>query len=112
MTLPPLFTRSIAAVLFVLLAQTAAHAERVKDIASVAGVRANQLVGYGIVVGLAGTGDGNSGLTLQSMQAMVSRFGLVTDGKLEEEKFADALRILPQVILPPPLCALLLLSPV
>ena len=79
MTLPPLFTRSIAAVLFVLLAQTAAHAERVKDIASVAGVRANQLVGYGIVVGLAGTGDGNSGLTLQSMQAMVSRFGLVTD---------------------------------
>ena len=54
MTLPPLFTRSIAAVLFVLLAQTAAHAERVKDIASVAGVRANQLVGYGIVVGLIG----------------------------------------------------------
>ena len=79
MTLPALFTRSIAAVLFVLLAQTAAHAERVKDIASVAGVRANQLVGYGIVVGLSGTGDGNSGLTLQSMQAMVSRFGLVTD---------------------------------
>ncbi|WP_298676205.1 flagellar basal body P-ring protein FlgI [uncultured Lentibacter sp.] len=54
-------------------------AERIKDIASVAGVRSNQLVGYGIVVGLAGTGDGNSGLTLQSMQAMVSRFGLVTD---------------------------------
>ncbi|MFB0994718.1 MAG: flagellar basal body P-ring protein FlgI, partial [Paracoccaceae bacterium] len=44
-----------------------------------AGVRSNQLVGYGLVVGLAGTGDGNSGLTLQSMQAMVSRFGLVTD---------------------------------
>jgi len=65
MTLPPLFTRSIAAVLFVLLAQTAVHAERVKDIASVAGVRANQLVGYGIVVGLAGTGDGNSGLHLR-----------------------------------------------
>lgn len=54
-------------------------AERIKDVASVAGVRSNQLVGYGIVVGLAGTGDGNSGLTLQSMQAMVSRFGLVTD---------------------------------
>lgn len=53
--------------------------ERIKDISSVAGVRSNQLVGYGIVVGLAGTGDGSSGLTLQSMQAMVSRFGLVTD---------------------------------
>ena len=42
-------------------------------------MRTNQLVGYGIVVGLAGTGDGNIGLTLQSMQSMVSRFGLVTD---------------------------------
>ena len=46
-----------------------------------AGVRSNQLVGYGIVVGLAGTGDGNIGLTLQSMQSMVSRFGLATDVK-------------------------------
>ena len=43
------------------------------------GIRSNQLVGYGIVVGLNGTGDGNIGLTLQSMQSMVSRFGLVTD---------------------------------
>ena len=56
-----------------------AHAERIKDIATIAGVRSNQLVGYGIVVGLAGTGDGGTGITLQSMQAMVSRFGLVTD---------------------------------
>lgn len=56
-----------------------AGAERIKDIATVAGVRSNQLVGYGLVVGLAGTGDGGTGITLQSMQAMVSRFGLVTD---------------------------------
>ncbi|MDA0187798.1 MAG: flagellar basal body P-ring protein FlgI [Proteobacteria bacterium] len=56
----------------------AAKAERIKDITSIAGVRSNQLVGYGLVVGLAGTGDGGTGLTLQSMQAMVSRFGLVT----------------------------------
>lgn len=56
-----------------------AHAERIKDIATIAGVRSNQLVGYGIVVGLAGTGDGGTGITLQSLQAMVSRFGLVTD---------------------------------
>ena len=47
--------------------------------ASIAGVRTNQLVGYGVVVGLAGTGDGSSGLTLQSLQSMVSQFGLVTD---------------------------------
>ncbi|MDA0963203.1 MAG: flagellar basal body P-ring protein FlgI [Proteobacteria bacterium] len=55
------------------------QAERIKDVATIAGVRSNQLVGYGIVVGLAGTGDGGTGITLQSMQAMVSRFGLVTD---------------------------------
>ena len=42
-------------------------------------MRSNQLVGYGVVVGLAGTGDGSSGLTLQSLQSMVSQFGLVTD---------------------------------
>ena len=54
-------------------------ADRLKDMTSIAGVRSNQLVGYGVVVGLAGTGDGNSGLTLQSLQSMVSQFGLVTD---------------------------------
>ena len=47
------------------------YADRLKDLTSIAGVRSNQLVGYGIVVGLAGTGDGNIGLTLQSMQSMV-----------------------------------------
>ena len=71
----PLFT----AFLMTAFLSQAAMGERIKDIASVAGVRSNQLVGYGIVVGLGGTGDGSSGLTLQSMQAMVSRFGLVTE---------------------------------
>ena len=57
----------------------AAFADRVKDIAALAGVRSNQLVGYGLVVGLSGTGDNNLGLTLQSMQAMLSRFGMTAD---------------------------------
>ena len=56
-----------------------ALADRLKDLTSISGVRDNPLVGYGIVVGLAGSGDGNSGLLLQSMQAMVSQFGLVTN---------------------------------
>ncbi len=55
------------------------QAERVKDISSIGGVRTNQLVGYGIVVGLAGSGDGGAGITLQSMQTMVARFGIVTE---------------------------------
>ncbi len=66
-------------ILALLFGSSVLHADRLKDLTSIAGVRNNQLVGYGIVVGLAGTGDGNIGLTLQSMQSMVSRFGLVTD---------------------------------
>jgi flagellar P-ring protein FlgI len=69
----------IAITAVILLLPSFALAERIKDISSIAGVRGNQLVGYGIVVGLAGSGDGGTGLTLQSLQAMVSRFGIVTD---------------------------------
>ena len=53
------------------LFSTAVSADRIKDLASLAGVRANQLVGYGLVVGLSGSGDKNLGITLQSMQAML-----------------------------------------
>lgn len=58
---------------------TGAVADRIKDLASVAGVRSNQLIGYGLVVGLSGTGDEDLGITLQSLQSMVSRFGMVTE---------------------------------
>ena len=52
--------------------------ERVKDLASVAGVRANQLVGYGLVVGLDGTGDQTSQapFTVQSIRNMLAKFGV------------------------------------
>jgi len=52
--------------------------ERVKDLASVAGVRNNQLVGYGLVVGLDGTGDQTSQapFTVQSIKNMLARFGV------------------------------------
>ena len=43
-----------------MFASTNLHADRLKDLTSIAGVRSNQLVGYGLVVGLAGTGDGNA----------------------------------------------------
>ena len=65
--------------LALLLTSLPVQADELKDLTSIAGVRSNQLVGYGVVVGLAGTGDGSSGLTLQSLQSMVSQFGLVTD---------------------------------
>lgn len=55
----------------------AVRADRIKDIAQVQGVRDNQLIGYGLVVGLNGTGDGNnSPYTKQSMRSMLSRMGV------------------------------------
>jgi flagellar P-ring protein FlgI len=64
--------------LVVWLAGLPAHAERVKDLASVAGVRSNQLVGYGLVVGLDGTGDQTSQapFTIQSIRNMLTQFGV------------------------------------
>jgi flagellar P-ring protein precursor FlgI len=56
---------------------------RIKDLASVEGVRQNQLVGYGLVVGLNGTGDtlNNSPFTRQSLMAMLERLGVNTKGQ-------------------------------
>jgi flagellar P-ring protein FlgI len=58
--------------------QAPAEAERIKDIATVNGVRTNQLVGYGLVVGLDGTGDQTSQtpFTIQSITNMLSKFGI------------------------------------
>ncbi|MFM2289046.1 MAG: hypothetical protein RL684_2189 [Pseudomonadota bacterium] len=55
-----------------------ARAERVKDLAGVAGVRSNQLVGYGLVVGLDGTGDQTSQtpFTVQSILNMLAKYGV------------------------------------
>jgi flagellar P-ring protein precursor FlgI len=62
-------------VLLSLLA-TPAHADRIKDLGGFQGIRSNQLTGYGIVVGLPGTGDDNLEYTVQSVKAVASRFGL------------------------------------
>ena len=64
--------------LCLLLATMPAWAERVKDLASVEGVRSNQLVGYGLVVGLNGTGDqtNQTPFTVQSFLNMLNQFGI------------------------------------
>src|SRR6201984_199514 len=56
----------------------AAATSRIKDLANIEGVRQNQLIGYGLVVGLNGTGDtlNNSPFTKQSLQAMLERLGV------------------------------------
>jgi flagellar P-ring protein precursor FlgI len=67
-----------AVALIYLLTPGPSHAERVKDIASVGGVRTNQVVGYGLVVGLNGTGDQTTQapFTTQSIANMLAKFGV------------------------------------
>jgi flagellar P-ring protein precursor FlgI len=62
-------------VLFLGLLTTAAQAERIKDIASVAGVRSNQLIGYGLVTGLDKSGD-KTRFTGQSLRNMMGKLGM------------------------------------
>jgi flagellar P-ring protein precursor FlgI len=54
------------------------HAERIKDLANVAGVRTNALIGYGLVVGLDGTGDQTTQtpFTIQSIKSMLAQLGV------------------------------------
>ncbi len=79
----------------------AAHAQtRLKDIAAVQGVRGNQLVGYGLVVGLDGTGDGTGAtFTPQSVASMLQKFGVtVPPGAL---KLKNVAAVMVTATLPP-----------
>lgn len=67
---------ALLAILIAILAGHPAGADRIKDLGTFQGIRSNQLTGYGIVVGLPGTGDDNLDYTIQSVKAVASRFGL------------------------------------
>ena len=72
--------KRVAIVIICLLTASVVKADRLQDIVDVMGARGNQLVGYGIVVGLAGTGDGTKAeFTLQSVSAMLRRLGVRVD---------------------------------
>ena len=68
------------AVAAILLAPSVAEAARVKDIATIKGVRENILIGYGIVVGLKGTGDSSADVTGQSLTRLFGKLGLDIQG--------------------------------
>lgn len=70
------FTFIAGLILLLSISSGSANAERVKDLAKVEGVRSNQLIGYGLVVGLNGTGDGSGEVTTQSLRSMLSRLGV------------------------------------
>ncbi len=62
-----------------------ASADHIKDLTSVAAMRSNQLIGYGLVVGLPGTGDGaDVSFTAQSMKTLLNRLGVSLEGALSD----------------------------
>ncbi len=76
-----LFTVVTIFALFLLVVLDTANAARLKDIASVRGVRENQLIGYGIVIGLKGTGDGKNEFMSKSMVRMLDKLGMKLDAQ-------------------------------
>jgi len=74
--------RSLLCIFALIFTQEAA-ADRIKDLTSVAGVRSNQLIGYGLVVGLGGTGDRDKiSFTAQSLKTTLDRLGVDVDGPI------------------------------
>ena len=69
-------TRIFSVLILCLCSAVFARASRIKDLTLVEGGRDNQLVGYGIVVGLAGDGDSNAATTLHSVANVLQRYGL------------------------------------
>ena len=73
------------------LSCTSAFADRIKDLTSVAAMRSNQLIGYGLVVGLQGTGDGaDVSFTAQSMKTLLNRLGVSLEGPLSDFETATS----------------------
>jgi len=75
------------------------YGQRIKDLATVQGVRSNQLVGYGLVVGLPGTGE-QSPFTEQSFRTMLSNFGISLNSNLKP-KIKNVAAVAVHALLPP-----------
>lgn len=71
--------RKLFVLLLLMLMAAVVQAERIKDLANIQGVRSNQLLGYGLVVGLDGTGDkvGSSPFAEQSLRSLLTQLGIV-----------------------------------
>ena len=77
------FWGRVLAALLTLSLPVSASADRIKDLAIAASMRTNQLLGYGLVVGLEGTGDGaDVSVTASSMKAILGRLGVNIDGSM------------------------------
>jgi len=77
-----------------------ADAARIKDLAKVQGVRSNQLIGYGLVVGLPGTGEKNNAFTEQTFRTMLNNFGIKVPDNIKP-KIKDVAPVAIHADLPP-----------
>ena len=86
---------AFVAMLMVLMPVEAFAFSRVKDLVDVEGIRDNMLVGYGLVVGLNGSGDSlrNAPFTQQSLQTMLERLGVNTRGETMQTKNVAAVMV-------------------
>ncbi|MDQ8196977.1 flagellar basal body P-ring protein FlgI [Pelagicoccus enzymogenes] len=85
--------------LFLAVSAVTVQAARVKDLVTVDGGRDNQLVGYGLVIGLAGDGDSDSPMTINAVANSLRRFGLTVDA--EELKSENVAAVMITADIPP-----------
>ena len=86
-------TLRVLAMLGVLVPVTPLAASRIKDLTQLDGGRDNQLVGYGLIVGLAGDGDSNALSTLRSLSNTLSRYGISVDSTQIKAKNVAAVMV-------------------
>jgi flagellar P-ring protein precursor FlgI len=88
--------------IFAALTANAANESRIKDIADIEGVRNNALIGYGLVVGLAGTGDSSNSVpfTVQSMVNMLEKFGVNSKEDLDSIRMENVAAVMVTAQLP------------
>jgi flagellar P-ring protein precursor FlgI len=94
------FSSAVSLILILALLTTDAFAVRIKEIAAIKGVRENILIGYGIVVGLRGTGDSSAEVTSQSLIRLFGKLGLETE-KIAQIKSKNAAAVIVTAKLPP-----------
>jgi flagellar P-ring protein precursor FlgI len=91
MLLKKITIKKIILILSISVFSNTVCADRIKDFADIAGQRPNQLVGYGLVVGLQGTGDGSDvSFTAQSMKTLLNRLGVAMEGPLSDFETATS----------------------
>ena len=87
-----MFKHKLILLLSALLLSSVSYADRIKDLVDVGGVRPSKLIGFGLVVGLQGSGDGKDlPITAQALKTMLSGLGVSVDGPISDFDLGDQL---------------------